>query len=176
MAISITKAAAATVLAAGAASALAVSGPVGGGPLTFVGGTAPFSAPVGSGEFAHVWTFDITGMPAYAAASATNVSVFSFGFISDFAGTLDGTPLSYSVTPLGPTPVSGAAQVLAGGVGPLSVGTGYKLTISGKGPAEGASYGGSVQLSPIPEPGTYAMMLAGVAAVGFVVMRRRQRS
>jgi len=31
-------------------------------------------------------------------------------------------------------------------------------------------------VSPIPEPGTYALMLAGLAAVGFVVARRRRRA
>jgi hypothetical protein len=30
-----------------------------------------------------------------------------------------------------------------------------------------------VSVSPIPEPSTYALMLAGLAAVGFVARRRR---
>ena len=39
----------------------------------------------------------------------------------------------------------------------------------------GGSYGGAILAQTIPEPETYALMLAGLAAVGFVAMRRRQR-
>jgi len=38
------------------------------------------------------------------------------------------------------------------------------------------SYGGSldkVSLTPVPEPGTYALMLGGLAAMGFIARRRR---
>lgn len=34
------------------------------------------------------------------------------------------------------------------------------------------SYAGSFEVTAVPEPGTYAMLLAGLAAVGFVAKRR----
>ena len=37
------------------------------------------------------------------------------------------------------------------------------------------SYSGSLQVAPVPEPQTYALLLAGLGAVGFVAARRRAR-
>jgi hypothetical protein len=57
----------------------------------------------------------------------------------------------------------------------------YALTFVGLATGtRGGSYGGAILAEtggspPIPEPGSYAMMLAGLAAVGFVVARRRAR-
>lgn len=36
--------------------------------------------------------------------------------------------------------------------------------------------GGSMTLTAVPEPGTYAMMLAGLGLMGFVASRRKQRT
>ena len=38
---------------------------------------------------------------------------------------------------------------------------------------QGGIYNGAISVTAIPEPESYALMLAGIAAVGFVVMRRR---
>lgn len=57
----------------------------------------------------------------------------------------------------------------------LSAGS-YSLEIHGTLNAgyKGNSYGGNfvTQLSPVPEPETYALLLAGLGAVGFVARRR----
>lgn len=50
----------------------------------------------------------------------------------------------------------------------------YKVTGTATG-AVGGAYAFIASASPIPEPGTYAMMLAGIGAVGFLAMRRRAR-
>lgn len=48
----------------------------------------------------------------------------------------------------------------------------YSLVFGGFSAGAG-TYGGNVFATPVPEPETYAMMLAGLAAVGFLARRRR---
>lgn len=58
----------------------------------------------------------------------------------------------------------------------LAVGTGYKFIVSGYVTGTlGGSYGGVLAAAPVPEAKTYAMMLAGLALVGFMA-RRNARS
>ena len=47
------------------------------------------------------------------------------------------------------------------------------LTFVGTG---GGSFGGSIAITAVPEPATWAMMLAGVAAVGMTMRRRSART
>lgn len=150
--------------AASASSAWAV-----GGPLSFVGPNASFSSNV-SGVFSDIWTFTVAPPGATAAASATNIALFGGGGIASFAGVLASMPLGLSVVPTPPVVVS----VLSGFSGTLTPGA-YSLTISGNA-GSGASYGGNVVLTPIPEPETYALLLAGLGVVGFVAARRRPRA
>lgn len=51
----------------------------------------------------------------------------------------------------------------------------YYYTVSGKVAADAfaGTYQLNSQLAPVPEPETYALMLAGLAAVGFVARRRK---
>jgi hypothetical protein len=58
----------------------------------------------------------------------------------------------------------------------LSVGS-YTLTLLGTNSAAIGTYSGDVALSAaVPEPSSYALMLAGAGVVGFVAMRRRTRA
>lgn len=139
-----------------------------GGALVFVGNTASFSSSV-NGTFSDVWTFNIVAPGASAATSVTNIAFGGFGGITGFTGTLASVPLNSSAVPSPPLVVN----VLAGFTGTLVPGA-YSLVIGGNaGP--GASYGGNVVLTPIPEPETYALMLAGLGVVGFMAARRRNR-
>jgi len=116
-----------------------------------------------------MWTFTVTPPGATAAASATNIALFGGGGITSFAGVLASIPLDLTIANSPPVVVS----VLSGFAGMLNPGV-YSLTISGNA-GTGASYGGNVVLTPIPEPETYALMLAGLGVVGFVAARRRPR-
>lgn len=62
---------------------------------------------------------------------------------------------------------------LFGSLDPASVegGKNYKLVFTGSANAA-TSYGGNVTIAPVPEPATWAMMVAGIAAVGFTMRRR----
>lgn len=47
---------------------------------------------------------------------------------------------------------------------------GYKLNTSS------ASYAGNISISPVPEPETYAMLLAGLGLIGFSIRRRKSET
>ena len=154
----------ATLTAISASNAWAI-----GGPLIFVGNTASFSSSV-SGAFTDFWTFSVVAPGASAAASATNISFNGAGGINSFAGLLSTVSLASSATVNPPVVVN----VLSGFTGTLIPGA-YSLRISGTAVTGGASYGGNLVLTPIPEPETYALMLAGLGVIGFVAARRRNR-
>lgn len=58
----------------------------------------------------------------------------------------------------------------------LNSNTTYGLNIAGTvvNPSVGGYYSGSVSVSPIPEPGEYALMLCGLVLLGFIASYRRQ--
>ena len=140
-----------------------------GGPLVFVGNSASFSSSV-NGAFTDFWTFSVVAPGASAAASATNIAFNGAGGITSFAGLLSTVNLTSSATVNPPVVVN----VLSGFTGTLAPGA-YNLRISGTAGTGGASYGGNLVLTPIPEPETYALLLAGLGVVGFVAARRRNR-
>ena len=57
---------------------------------------------------------------------------------------------------------------------PLNLGSFYVISVSGTGGATGSRYDGNLSATAVPEPATWAMMLAGFGAVGFAMRRRRQ--
>jgi hypothetical protein len=136
--------------------------------------SASFARTVAAGSFMDSWSFNL-GTPSIVAASATNVEItfggFSFGGISDFAATLNGVPLLLQSLGSSANGVTVTTQVLAGGTS-LPAGT-FSLMVSGTAAVGGASYGGNLVATPVPEPETYAMMLAGLGALGFLARRRR---
>jgi len=67
-------------------------------------------------------------------------------------------------------------------IGPVVVNAPIVITVMGiaapmmaAGNAIAASYSGSVSISAVPEPQTYALMLAGLGALAFAARRRIQR-
>lgn len=52
----------------------------------------------------------------------------------------------------------------------------YSLLVNGTVTALSAApngYGGSISVSPVPEPKTYAMLLAGLGLIGITALRRK---
>lgn len=163
------------VVAAAALALASVSSFAGGGPLPPIAPSASFSNTV-NGAFTDIWTFNL-GTASAVAASITNVEVtfgsFSAGGIQGFQAWLNGVQLFGPTSVVGPTAgVTVTTQVLAGGsVLPPGV---YQLKVTGTGiSGSSASYGGNIVATPVPEPETYAMLMAGLGVVGFVARRRK---
>jgi len=136
--------------------------------------SASFDSKV-TGSFTQCWSFTLPTLSA-VAASLTNVSVtfqtMTGGGINGFEAWLDNHQLSWSGSNAVVPPVTLTTQLLSGG---LTLGAGgHTLTVKGTGiSGSDASYGGNVVAVAIPEPETWALMLAGIGVVGFLVGRRR---
>ena len=124
-----------------------------------------------------------TYVPVTVAAGSNFFDTFSFSL----SGTslVDATAFSFfgirggsawSILDASDNPVSGTysltAMQPANAVLTLAAGN-YAFAVTGQAQAAGGKYGVSINVSPVPEPETYAMMLAGLAALGFLARRRQ---
>lgn len=125
----------------------------------------------GAMSFDDVVTFSVLGVSSAANSVTSSISGGS-GFAS-FATELwsGGSKLMDGTSVL----LSSAFWVSTFSYTPLNPSTDYSIHIRGAtlGNSLSATYGGSVTVSPVPEPQTYAMLLAGLSLMGFVVARRR---
>jgi hypothetical protein len=120
----------------------------------------------------------------FANAVTTTVNVGSFLGISGLQarlysghsntiGTVGGSIISPWATMVNPIPGVSVETVVLSPTNPLLAGN-YTLqvrgTVTGSG---GGSYAGTLNLTPIPEAETYAMLLAGLGLMGVVSRRRK---
>ena len=110
-----------------------------------------------SGTFANAYTFTLSSMLSDVTGDTNSSGVSWFGVL------LQSPTVPY--TALDTNPDDGFSFT------GLSAGT-YALTFLGSGTG---GYGGYFTVTAVPEPETYAMMLAGLGAIGFVAARRRNR-
>lgn len=122
--------------------------------------------------FSEHFTFSVAGVPVDLDAIVTSISrtaelgldITGLGLYS--AG---GTQLK-----LGNASRSGAIDVWTLSNDNLALGD-YYLQVSGSVVSHSAGrFSGAVVLAPVPEPGAYGMMLAGLGVVGFAALRRRR--
>ncbi|MBP6901601.1 MAG: PEP-CTERM sorting domain-containing protein [Burkholderiaceae bacterium] len=161
----------AAVAAVGAASATTTAlGPVS------VGVPVPFSG-YSNGPFLDIFTFTLpaNGGSGYSVTDFTllpamfNTALTSFALVSNADGII------------GNADDSVVASAFAAGADTLSLtygasaGGNYYLSVSGiTSGSQGGIYNGAISVAAVPEPETYAMMLAGLGALGFLASRRRK--
>ncbi len=129
---------------------------------SFSGLTSTFSALHTAGAFTDTFTFATSGsFTADAVLVTIGAGVADIDFTS---ATLNGLPLTLT------TDAGGFVELLYTPAA-FSVSGPLTLKIFGTSGAN-ASYSGTLNVSAVPEPGTIAMMLAGLGIVGFVARRR----
>jgi hypothetical protein len=116
----------------------------------------------------------VIGNPAVAEPFFFDTYTFTLGTLSDITG----GAFSFGIT--GFTAVLQDASFMSIGTD-TTPGDGFSFdglaagdyALSFLGFSEGGAYGGVVSATPVPEPETYAMLLAGLGMVGFMIKRRR---
>jgi PEP-CTERM motif len=152
-------------LAVASAIAVAASGSFAASPSVTVGsdGTVGFGlGGVTGATFSDTWTF-MVGTYAGAPPFKFESSLTSFDGVKFTEVVLNGT-FSFDILN------SGNLSVASG----TSISGALPWTLTIKGTTDGlGSYGGQLSVTPVPEPETYALMLAGLGAIGFMARRRR---
>lgn len=173
--------AAALIVAGGAASAGVTSATAPGG-LSSVSWAALAAAGqhtlTATGAFTDTWTFttDETLIDVSFSAVSSYSQYPSSGFIDILKGDISGGSISGTQAMSGPTyscVVAGCQgfQHLDYSFASLDAGT-YTMVITGDANSTFTSYGTSVTAA-VPEPETFALMLAGLGVIGFVAARRK---
>ena len=154
----------AAAMACAGTAATAVPGSLGTLQNQTVAVSNSFSA--GAGDFVDVYTFTLTGLASTIFGDIDRANSGSLWKIVDFKLKLkddNGGPVYKDNSP-------GNGFSFEN----LIAGT-YTLRLTGTvNGSRGGSYTGFVsEVSPVPEPSTYALVLAGLGVVGFVARRRR---
>jgi len=139
-------------------------------PLDVSAGNAHFGRDNAVGDFVDTYSFSLAGSTYLlnAVAGSTKSGDQNLDFTSVLIKYAAGPTVAYFDGNLGTDDV----EVYALTNLMLDPGN-YELVLSGSNSPTQASYSGNLALSAVPEPETYAMMLAGLSAIGFLARRRK---
>ena len=157
----LTKAIAASTLALASAGSFAAAL----GSIDLSSGSGFFGNTPIAGAFVDTITFTVTTASTF---SGSITAVVNGTQDVDFASIVV-TPSAQAFVSLLGDPVEVWATPAAGFI--LSAGL-YTLTLTGTNSASVGSYAGTLALTPVPEPETYAMLFAGLGIVGLLARRR----
>jgi hypothetical protein len=125
-----------------------------------------------AGLFTNVFTFNVTSRGILASDFSNAASANGGASDIDFSSaTLTGNGTTATYTKLIGEPVTltelwGISPIL------LSAGT-YTLTIAGRSFGNTATFAGNFNVSAVPEPAAWAMMIGGIGMVGGALRRRK---
>ena len=165
-----------TILTAAALAAASLSSfaDTGGGPLDLSAGNASFGRDTASGSFVDTYSFTLAGMSyvtSGTASSASSGAAQDLDFGSVFI-TTSADPATAVLTFDGNLG-SDANEFFSLAPTLLDAGS-YLLIVKGTNTPDMASYNGTLAIAAaVPEPETYALMLAG--ALGFATRLRARR-
>ena len=167
-------AAALTFTAAPATAATTVSGAGTSVPLTLFpdgsAATGDFSFIVGgNGAFTANYTFDNTFFTSALGALSASLASTNGAMVTFTSAAIDGMTGSTTITG------GGTKAAIFYFTSPVSMGS-HSFSVSGvftpTASAKFAKIAGTVSLSAVPEPATWALMILGFGAVGFAMRRR----
>lgn len=129
-------------------------------------GSTTFGNTPTAGSFVDTLTFTLASTVNFGGSLT---SIVNGDQNVDFSSIVVSGPTgSFAFAQLLPDPV----EVWATPAGVVLGAGSYTLTLTGSNSSGIGSYGGNLAVSPVPEPQTLALMLAGVAVLGFVGKRR----
>ena len=153
-------------LSLGVASSFADNG---GGPLDLSTGSTFFGRTPSGLSFIDTYTFTLAGASYLTTGSVDSSAIgaqdIDFNSITIMQGATTIATFANSGTDAQEHYTLGQTLLAAGS---------YTLVINGIQSADAASYAGNLAVvaAPVPEPETYAFMLAGLGVMGFIARRR----
>jgi len=128
-----------------------------------------------AGFFEDIYTFSSFSGMAFVNGTISSLATRQTGDIDFQSVVLNGVSFDLTKKAAGSNPDGDEfARLVDASFGPqlTLVVKGYAGGSLAAGAAIAATYSGTVNITPVPEPQSYALLLAGLAAVGFVARRR----
>ena len=117
-----------------------------------------------AGTFTDVLTFSPSVGPSWVDAWVQTINLGNKHDIDFVSADLNGNALTFTPT--------GAIE--NGSLNPTWVSGPLVLTLSGISKSVTASYSGTLNVNPVPEPDTYIMMLGGLGILSYIGRRRKK--